>query len=230
MPATESRLIPFAQYLRMSTEHQQYSLANQAATNLVYAEQHHFEIVRTYSDAARSGIYLKHREGLRQLLQDSVSGTCEFKAILVYDVSRWGRFQDSDESAHYEFLCKAAGVPVYYCAEGFDGVEARFVNILKSLKRTMAGEYSRELSVKVYEAQKRIAQMGYKNGGPPGYGLRRLAVDAQLQPKRLLASGERKSFPTDRVVLTPGPPQEVAIGEFSPSRSVIFVDSDHRFC
>jgi hypothetical protein len=31
--------------------------------------------------------------------------------------SRWGRFQDADESAHYEFLCKSAGIPVHYCAE-----------------------------------------------------------------------------------------------------------------
>ena len=38
-------------------------------------------------------------------------------AILVYYVSRWGSFQDTDESAHYEFACKSAGVPVHYCAE-----------------------------------------------------------------------------------------------------------------
>jgi DNA invertase Pin-like site-specific DNA recombinase len=37
--------------------------------------------------------------------------------VLVYDVSRWGRFQDIDESAHYEFVCKQAGIKVAYCAE-----------------------------------------------------------------------------------------------------------------
>ena len=31
----------------------------------------------------------------------------------MYDVSRWGRFQDPDEAAHYEFLCKAASVQVH---------------------------------------------------------------------------------------------------------------------
>jgi hypothetical protein len=25
-------------------------------------------------------------------------------------VGRWGRFQDSDEAAHYEFLCKMSGI------------------------------------------------------------------------------------------------------------------------
>jgi len=103
---TANQLVPAAQYLRMSTEHQQYSLENQATAIQAYAESHGFEVVRTYSDAAKSGLVLRHRVGLRQLLQDVVSGAPAYRAILVYDVSRWGRFQDTDESAHYEFLCK----------------------------------------------------------------------------------------------------------------------------
>lgn len=135
-----SESIPVAQYLRMSTEHQQYSLENQAAAIQKYAQARNFDIVRTYSDAAKSGLVLKHRAGLRQLLQDVASGNPGYRFILVYDVSRWGRFQDADESAHYEFLCKLAGVPVHYCAEMFanDGTLASF--IIKALKRTMAGE------------------------------------------------------------------------------------------
>ena len=107
---TADQRIPAAQYLRMSTEHQQYSLENQSAAIQKYAESHGFEIVQTYSDAAKSGVALKRRTGLRQLLQDVVAGTASYRAILVYDVSRWGRFQDTDESAHYEFVCKSAGV------------------------------------------------------------------------------------------------------------------------
>ncbi len=33
------------------------------------------------------------------------SGDADFKAILVYDVSRWGRFQDADEGAYHEHVC-----------------------------------------------------------------------------------------------------------------------------
>ena len=110
------RPIPAAQYVRMSTEHQQYSLENQSLAIQTYADSHDFEIVQTYADSARSGVVLRHRAGLQQLLQDVVRGSSGFRAILVYDVSRWGRFQDTDESAHYEFLCKSAGVPVHYCA------------------------------------------------------------------------------------------------------------------
>ena len=112
-------LVPAAQYLRMSTEHQQYSLENQSTAIQKYAESRGFVVVRTYSDAGKSGIGLKHRAGLRQLLKDVVDGTANYRAVLVYDVSRWGRFQDTDESAHYEFLCKSASIPVHYSAETF---------------------------------------------------------------------------------------------------------------
>ena len=202
-------LIPAAQYLRMSTEHQQYSLENQSAAIEKYAESHGFKIVQTYSDAAKSGVALKRRTGLGQLLQEVVSGNAAYRAILVYDVSRWGRFQDTDESAHYEFLCKSAGVPVHYCAETFANDGSLPSLIMKALKRTMAGEYSRELGVKVLAGQRRLARLGFKQGGMPGYGLRRLLVSTDGRPKQLLAYGERKSIATDRVILVPGPIHEV---------------------
>src|SRR5712671_6617107 len=191
---TDNQLVPAAQYLRMSTEHQQYSLENQSTAIQSYAETHGFEVVRTYTDAARSGVVLSHRPGLRQLLQDVVTGTPDYRAILVYDVSRWGRFQDTDESAHYEFLCKSAGVPVHYCAETFANDNTLSSLVMKALKRTMAGEYSRELGVKVLAGQRKIASLGYKQGGMPGYGLRRMLVSPAGVPKQVLNSGERKSI------------------------------------
>ena len=206
-----SHYIPAAQYLRMSTEHQQYSLENQATAIENYAESRGFAIICTYTDAARSGIVLKRRTGLSQLLQDVVSGKSTYRAILVYDVSRWGRFQDIDESAHYEFLCKSAGIPVHYCAEAFQNDGTLQSLIMKTLKRAMAREYSRELGVKVLAGQKRLARLGFKQGGAPGYGLRRMLVSPDRMPKRRLENGERKSITADRVVLVPGPVHEVSV-------------------
>jgi hypothetical protein len=133
----------------------------------------------------------------------------EFKVILVYDVSRWGRFQDSDESAHYEFICKNAGVPVHYCAETFANNGTISNSIMKALKRSMAAEYSRELGVKIFDGQKRLASLGFKQGGFPGYGLRRVLVSPDRIVKQELAIGERKSIATDRVILMPGRAEEV---------------------
>lgn len=204
---------PAAQYLRMSTDHQQYSLDNQADAISQYAEAHNFIVVRTFSDEAKSGLSITHRSGLKQLLKETVEGHPDFKAILVYDVSRWGRFQDADEAAHYEFMCKSSGAPVYYCAETFSDESGFSATILKALKRTMAAEYSRDLSTKVRVGQTRLATLGYKLGGAAPYGLRRMLLDPSGKAKQILAPGERKSLTTERVILVPGVPEEVAIVE-----------------
>jgi DNA invertase Pin-like site-specific DNA recombinase len=92
--------IPAAQYVRMSDESQQYSIENQKAAIQEYATRHGFVIVKTYDDPGRSGVVATHRKGLSELLHDVVGGQPPYKAILVYDVSRWGRYQNSDEAAH----------------------------------------------------------------------------------------------------------------------------------
>jgi DNA invertase Pin-like site-specific DNA recombinase len=202
--------IPAAEYLRMSTEHQKYSLDNQATAIRQYASAQGFEVMRSYADPGKSGLALKHRRGLAQLLSDVVGGPQPYKAILVYDVSRWGRFQDVDEAAYYEFLCKSAGIPVHYCAETFINDGAMPNVVMKALKRVMAAEYSRDLSCKVYAGSKRISELGFRSGGIAGYGLRRMLCAEDGTPKQLLKGGELKNVMTDRVKLVPGPQEEVS--------------------
>jgi DNA invertase Pin-like site-specific DNA recombinase len=205
------RVVRAAQYVRMSTEHQKYSTENQAEAIAAYAARRGFEIVKTYEDAGKSGLRMDGRAGLQSLIADVRNGLTNFRAILVYDVSRWGRFQDSDESAYYEFICREAGLAVHYCAEQFENDGSLSATVIKSMKRAMAGEYSRELSAKVFAGQCRLITLGYRQGGPAGYGLRRQLVDEQGKPKAILSRGEHKSFQTDRVILTPGPPEEVEV-------------------
>ncbi len=204
-------LVPAAEYLRMSTEEQPNSIVLQQAAIRLYAATHGYEVVATYADPGKSGIGIKRRVGLRQLIQDVIAGQTRFRAILVYDVSRWGRFQDTDESAHYEFLCRSAGVPVHYCAEQFEN-DGRLPNeIMKTLKRTMAAEYSRELSVKVSAGMRRLVSQGFRLGSTPGYGLRRMMVSPDGSRKRILKFHERKNLTSDRVILIPGPKHEVEV-------------------
>ena len=155
-------LIRAAQYVRMSTGHQRYSTYNQAQEIEKYADLRGMEIVRRFADDGMSGLNLEGRAGLLQLLEEVQDGTADFPAILVYDVSRWGRFQDADESGYWEYVCKRAGVAIiHYCAEQFANDGSLPSVILKSLKRTMAGEYSRELSVKVFAGHCRLIELGY---------------------------------------------------------------------
>jgi hypothetical protein len=104
-----------------------------------------------------------------------------------------GRFQDVDESAHYEFICKQNGIKVAYCAEQFDNDGALLSSILKNIRRLMAAEFSRELSVKVHVGQCQVARLGFRPGVPLTFGLRRELIGEDRRSKRRLKKGELKA-------------------------------------
>ncbi|HEX8301441.1 recombinase family protein [Sphingomonas sp.] len=209
--SSDAPRIRAAEYVRMSTEHQKYSTDNQSEAIQRYADQRGYEIVRTYADEGKSGLNLGGRLALQRLLNDVENGRADFNALIVYDVSRWGRFQDPDEAATYELRCRRAGVQVHYCAEQFENDGSIGSSIIKTVKRAMAGEYSRELSVKVFAGQANLIRLGYRQGGAAGFGLRRMLVDQSGTTKGLLDRGEHKSIATDRVILVPGPNAEIEI-------------------
>ena len=200
-----------ALYVRMSTEHQQYSTSNQRDVIREYAKRRGLEVVKEYSDDGKSGLNIEGRDALAQMIRDVEEGRADFSSILVYDVSRWGRFQDADESAHYEFICRQAGVSVHFCAEQFENDGTPVSTIIKGVKRMMAGEYSRELSAKVFQGACRLVTLGFRQGGTAGFGLRRVLIDQCGTIKGELKMGEHKSIQTDRVILVPGPEAEVKI-------------------
>src|ERR1700744_2597447 len=200
-----------AAYVRMSTEHQQYSTSNQMDVIREYAKRRGLEILKVDSDKGKSGFNIQGRESLGQMIEDVQTRKINFGSILVYDVSRWGRFQDADESAYYEYLCRRAGIQVAYCAEQFENDGSPVSTIVKGVKRAMAGEYSRELSAKVFAGQCRLIELGYRQGGPAGYGLRRHLIDQAGSLKAELSRGEQKRPQTDRVILAPGPAEEIEV-------------------
>jgi DNA invertase Pin-like site-specific DNA recombinase len=63
----------------MSTEHQQYSTENQSDVNRRYAEAHGLKIIRTYADSGRSGLSLRTRNALQQLIREVQSKKPDFE-------------------------------------------------------------------------------------------------------------------------------------------------------
>jgi len=98
---------------------------------------------------------------------------------------------------------------VRYCAEQFENDNSTTSNLLKALKRTMAGEYSRELSVKVHSAQRRLAALGFWQGGPAPFGMVRQLIDENGQLKEKLRFGDWKSITRYRTILGLGPLEDV---------------------
>lgn len=122
-------------------------------------------------------------------------------------MSRWGRFQDPDQAAHYEFLCREAGVTVRYCAEAFEDDGTLTSSLLKSIKRVMAAEYSRQLFDRCRTSLRRHMLGGGKCGGVAPYGFARQAYDADGTAGRVLGHGERRGM-GQTVRLVPGPMAE----------------------
>ena len=138
MKITKTNLPPnnVATYVRTATT-DQHLASNQMDVLREYAKRHGMQIVEEYFDVGKSGVSIRDREALVQMVQDVESGQINFSAILLHDVSRWGRFQDADESAYYEYICRRAGVSVHYCDEDPESEVIVVSTIVKRLKKSI---------------------------------------------------------------------------------------------
>jgi len=198
-----------ALYLRRSTndELQADSLRVQDEILRAYAERHHHEIVAVYAESA-SGRTVDGRLEFQRLIAAVRRGP-RFELILVVDVSRWGRFDSPDEAGYYEWVCLSKGVRVIYVNEDFGDDESPLAALQKSMKRWMAGEFSREKSRTVQRSQSRVVKLGFMHGGPAPYGLRRILVDLDGTYIGELRPGDHKALSNMRAKLAPGDPGQV---------------------
>ena len=199
-----------AQYIRMSTDTQDLSPLVQKEAIAAYALARDMDIVATYEDDGRSGLRLKNRPALLRLLHD-VTESPPFSAVLVYDVSRWGQFQDADAAAYYEYHCRLHEVEVIYVTELFGAEVNPITALLKSMKRAMAAEYSRDLSNKSRGGQHIAVSRGYQMGPLPPLGYRRCSVSADGARRTVLQPRQRKIAATDRIEWILAPESEVAL-------------------
>src|SRR5258708_19691656 len=90
LPAPQ-QILRAAQYVRMSTDYQRYSIENQAVVIAAYAQAHNLTIVHTYADRGESGLKLRNSAALIELLNDFQSAHLAFAHVLVFHVIRCGR-------------------------------------------------------------------------------------------------------------------------------------------
>ncbi|SBW07599.1 Recombinase [uncultured delta proteobacterium] len=197
-----------AMYIRMSTELQVESPENQGREIRAYADSYGIEIVSIYTDLGVSGMKAEGREQFQAMLDDVESGRNEYSIVLYLDDSRWGRFVDSGEAEYYRMRLKLRGVICQACDKPLTMTATFADRLLTMVKDESASDYCRQLSQKVFVGQRNLILKGYRQGGPAGFGLRRVLVDESGNPKQELTIGQRKSLQTERVVLAPGPGAE----------------------
>jgi len=209
---TESTRRAVAYYRHSAQDRQENSVEIQQDQVRQFAREHNIEIIREFADKGKSGLSTEGRDAFNELLNDYVQGGKEkFDFVLVLDVSRWGRYQDTDLSAYFTGLCAKHGKQVVFTTIGFGEKNDLLHGLHLSIERYRAASYSRELSTKVFKGCAKIASQGFRAGGTPPYGFHRLLLDEQRHPVQILERGQRKSIQNQRVTLTPGAPEETAV-------------------
>jgi len=209
--AAQNKVRAVAYYRHSAQDRQENSIPIQREQVREWAMQHGVEIIQEFSDHGKSGLTAEGRPAFNEMMDDWVALRDDFQYILCLDVSRWGRFQDIDLSAQYSAICKKHHKQVIYTTIGKPREDDPLYPVYVQFERFRAAQYSRELSEKVWRGCVKIAEQGYWAGGAPPYGLRRLLLDETREPIDILQPGQRKGIQNQRVTLTEGPPNEVAV-------------------
>jgi DNA invertase Pin-like site-specific DNA recombinase len=201
-----------AYYRHSAQDRQENSIPIQQEQVRRFAREHRIEIIKEFADAGKSGLSTEGRDGFNEMIHKYVEGgAAEFEYVLVLDVSRWGRFQDIDQSSYFSGLCRKHGKKVVYTSIGFQKDDDLVHFLRLDIDRYRAATYSKELSDKVWRGCVKISEQGFRAGGPPPYGLHRLLLDEQHRPLQTLEPGQRKSIQNQRVTLTKGDEREVEV-------------------
>jgi DNA invertase Pin-like site-specific DNA recombinase len=194
-----------AYYRHSAEDKQENSVAIQRRHAEQFAHENNIKIIHEEADEGISGL-LANRPAFERLFKDWIENpnAPTFDYILVYDVSRWGRFQDQDQAAYYTHVCKKQGKEVVYISRGFPDANNPLISSLEtSLQRYMAAEYSRQLSEKVFYGCVKVSEQGYSAGGMAVYGMARQLLDVNKIPIRILNRGEHKQIANERVSFIP---------------------------
>lgn len=203
--SSQRKKTAIAYYRHSAEDKQENSIKIQQGHVEEFAQKHKIDIIHQELDEGKSGLLAK-RPGFERLFKDWIESPIApfFNYVLVYDVSRWGRFQNPDQSGYYEYLCTKHGKEVIYVSRGFTAPTNQLISSLEtSIQRYMAAEYSRQLSDKVFHGCVKIAQQGFSSGGSAPYGMTRQLLDVNKNPVRILKRGEYKQIANERVIFTP---------------------------
>jgi DNA invertase Pin-like site-specific DNA recombinase len=202
---TPTRKTAVGYYRHSAEDKQENSVLIQREHAQKFALQYDMDLIHEEADEGKSGLSA-NRPAFDRLINEWVLNpeSPHLDYVLVYDVSRWGRFQDPDEAAYYEMLCKKRGIKVIYISRGFPKEEMALLNQLQTpIERYMAAEYSRQLSEKVWSGSMKVSEQGFSAGGTAPYGMSRVLLDENKREVGLLEKGQHKVISNQRVTLTP---------------------------
>ena len=157
-------LIPAVGYIRMSSDRQEASPAQQKAEILKLAEREGYHIIRWYQDDGIAG-WKEEREGFQRLIGD-VEKRGDFQAVLTWDQNRFSRFPVL-EANHYWYLLDKAGVHLTTCNQGRLDWNSIAGWLTASIKQHADSQHRFQLSADVKRGKRARAERGEWQGKIP---------------------------------------------------------------
>ena len=127
----QNGLIPAVAYYRMSSNKQETSIPEQREAVERYAGEHGYRIIRDYCDEGISGDATSKRVEFQRMHHAACNGR-DFRSILCWDQSRFGRF-DSVEAGYWIHPIRQAGIRLATVCDGlvdWNSFSGRVVNML----------------------------------------------------------------------------------------------------
>lgn len=153
-------------YARFSSDNQrEESLTAQIRACTEYAQKQGYNIVKVYTDEARSAT-TDDRPGFLQMISDIKNKLVKADVVLVHKLDRFAR--NRYDSAFYKRELRRCGVRLESVIEHLDDSPESI--ILESVLEGMAEYYSRNLAREVMKGMKETALQGKHTGGRPPLG------------------------------------------------------------
>lgn len=199
-------------YIRRSTDMQEASLDDQRRSIADYAQKESFRLVREFCDDAISGKTMDARPGFKNRIEFARNSNGEQYTLLVYDVSRFGRFENPKEATYWEFELERHGIKVHYVTEDMQNDGSLGSYITKVVKDAEASEYIKKLSKLTKRGIKSCAERGYWTTSQAPYGYARAVIEPSTgKVEHVLKRGERRAVHGKRIKLVPGDEERIVV-------------------
>jgi site-specific DNA recombinase len=193
-------------YVRCSTEMQEDSPDQQKREIEKFAASSGYSISEWFEDFGESGTSFE-RPGFQRLLKKVESGV-DFRAVIIYDESRWGRAIDAEENTYWRVHFRRFNVDVVLVKTSIDP-NHEFAPMLNAFEGIQASQYSKKLSDLTFRGSSNNGV--YSSGGTAPYGYGRVAVNLITGAIRDLDDGARSVRYQEKVKWKIGNPAEVEI-------------------
>ncbi len=145
------------------------------------------------------------------MMEEWIAKRSDFEYVLCLDLSRWGRFQDIDLPAQFSAICTKHHKQVIYSTIGKSKENDPLYPVYVQFERFPGAQYSQPAERQGLAWVRQDRRTRIPGGGPPPYGLSRLLLDEKREPLHVLEAGQHKGLQSQRVTLTEGPPEQMAV-------------------